>query len=306
MTTVASEVLFNAEQYTDDLEGFRRAYAEAYLQALRKGVPVKCGPLTGAQEKIVERLKTDAHHGDRSVRRSKKVFRGKPCSLKRHFKSGCFKEIVGMAELLARKDRERFIWNRHWNEALNGTKGKYSSRQIKRCECELEGWGIFTPARRERNGLKTGWIVAKHADVTTQIGDQCVLNLNPFVISPRRRGERLDRYVREHGNSTATCLADVISSGPNVISDDPNVISDVISKNPDVISDASNSFPEKGIEEGARRTGGASPYNPFNPFYPSGTDEKTSQTAVEEPAVWKEKEDSSSASPEREPSTTVL
>src|SRR4029077_14683055 len=93
----------------------------------------------------------------------------------------------------------RFMWDRQWKHAKkgrDGSKGDYSRPQKDRCVQQAEGFGIFTPAWRERNGAwRTGWNVADHAKISRVEDGWCHLTVNRFVISPRRRGEHLDDYL---------------------------------------------------------------------------------------------------------------
>jgi hypothetical protein len=188
-----------------DLATFKVAYSRAYAVSLRKhfGLDI-VGQPTPEQEAVMRQVAagrdSDTKRGERSVIQEVKV-RGDACRLKRHFGTGCMRQIIGWAEKLASQDPERFIWIKNWKTAKRGRDGDggtYGKTQRKRCLWVLEGCGILTPAIRVRGGAtRTGWIVARHDDVSVIDNGRCRLMAVPrgYTISPRTQGQNLKRYL---------------------------------------------------------------------------------------------------------------
>jgi hypothetical protein len=202
---IENERAFVVSDYSD-LASFKTAYSRAYAVSLRKHFDLDIsGDPTQEQQAVMRQVEaarsSDTKRGGRSVIQEVKV-RGDSCHLKRHFRTGCMRQILGYAELQATKDPERFIWIKDWvktaKRGRNGDKGSYGKTQAKRCVWALEACRIFTPATRVRGGaVRTGWIVSKHDDVCVIDKGRCILLAIPrFTISPRQHGERLDHYLQ--------------------------------------------------------------------------------------------------------------
>jgi hypothetical protein len=217
-TTTARDVgnVFRPSDY-DDLPGLRKAFSAAYATFLRHPeydlTVADDGTLE--QRSVIDSVRasrsSDTRRGDRSfIPEVSASFRGKPCSLKRHFGPGCLRQIIGYAEKLAANDPDRFIWVRDWKKTAKrgraGSDGVYGATQIKRCLWWLESAQLLIPARRLRNGrTMTGWIVAAHEDVSELNDGRCRLQASSnFTISPRSRGQQLDRYVGAESEAQGT------------------------------------------------------------------------------------------------------
>jgi hypothetical protein len=205
-TETANERTFVVSDYPD-LASFKAVYSRAYAASLRNRFVLEVvGQPTPKQEAVIQQVAaardSDTKRGERSLINGGEIkVRGDSCQLKRHFKTSCMRQIIGWAEKLASQDHERFIWIKNWKTAKrgrNGDGGTYSQTSVRRCQWALEACGIFTPATRVRGGAtRTGWIVAKHDDVSVMGDGRCRLMAIPrFAISPRQHGERLDHYLQ--------------------------------------------------------------------------------------------------------------
>ena len=204
---------FRPSDYSD-LQSLRKAYSHAYAEFLRHpDVELLVDAGTTEQLAVIDGVKTarssEANRGQRSFLPEVNN-RGKACSLKRHFGTGCLRQIVGYAEKLAAQDPERFIWVRDWQKTArkgrNGDSGVYGLSQIKRSRLWLEACGFLIPARRSRNGvMRSGWIVTKHDDLASITGRRCRVEAEQkFSISPRGRGEQMDRYINGENDGQGT------------------------------------------------------------------------------------------------------
>jgi hypothetical protein len=155
--------------------------------------------------------------GVRSIRVDVRDPKDKPCTMKRHFE-GCLRQVVGFGEKLAASDPERFIWAGEQGFLKQARKrdGKrnYSQRQVRYSLAIAESFGIFTPAKRFRNGaLRCGFIVAHHDSMTTKQGTRCLLSLRPSRDAPRVRGQKRHGII----TSKSASAPDVIASEPDSI-----------------------------------------------------------------------------------------
>jgi hypothetical protein len=113
----------------------------------------------------VTRTKSPANVGAKSVQPEVRL-RGKPCSLKRHFK-GCLRQVIGYLDMLAAHDHERFAWCSVGNIQRHARKWKtgvtYSRWQIFFCLREAKELGVMTSAMRTRHGIpRKGFVVTSH------------------------------------------------------------------------------------------------------------------------------------------------
>jgi hypothetical protein len=289
-------LVFRASDYIGDLARFKRDFSSAYSLSLRDPNTriVIGGGLTREQQAIADSLVARRNKESRLGTQSflcdvKAKFRGNFCScLKRH-SIGCVRQVIGFAELMAKRDLDRFIWPsmKAWSRVAKKKNSDeiYSSRQISRCLVLLEVNHWMLPTKIVRRGkLRSGWIVARHEDITTIQGDRCVFRNPPveYRISPRTRGQRLVTSSEPQGDPMGVTWephgidADVISREPDVISSRPDgnsdgitdVISDVISRNQDVISDSRNTLVHLELEGGEKRNASASPVSPVSPISP--------------------------------------
>lgn len=246
------------------LKALKKAFSRAYADALRQHSPLRVvGDPTPKQLAIIRQVlatkDADARRGERSVITTHIKLRGE-CKLKRHFKSGCLRQIVGYADLLAAKDPERFIWVKDWKHcAKRGRKGEdghYGDTSIKMCIRALENCGILTPVRRERSSAtRTGWIVARHDDVCEkmEIHGRCQLKAIPdFTVSSRRQGERRDRSL----SAQVSFQVSLDSS--------PSVFPSVSRSDPKCLYDDNNLIGEKELEGRVENSDRANPRNPVN------------------------------------------
>jgi hypothetical protein len=151
------------------------------------------------------------HRGARSTRSDVRVPKEKPCTLKRHF-LGCLRQVIGLAEKLARNDPERFVWAgqqaflKHAKKR-DGKRG-YSQRQVRYSLATAESYGVLTPARRVRNGvLRTGFIVEHHDRIMSQKGGRCLLSLRPSSTPPRAPGQKRNRISSKTSASKSVLVA---------------------------------------------------------------------------------------------------
>jgi hypothetical protein len=293
----SNEIIFRAVEYvSSDLARFKHDFSSAYSRSLREPNTrvVIDGNLTREQQAVadslVARRNKEARLGTQSVLRDvKATFRGNPCScLKRH-SIGCVRQVIGFAELMAKRDHDRFIWPtmKAWSRVAKKKDSDeiYSSRQISRCLVLLEVNHWMLPTKIFRRGkLRSGWIVARHEDITTIQEDRCVFRNPPveYRISPRTRGQRLVPSSEPQGNHKGATWephgidADVISREPDVILSRPDgnsdgitdVISDVISRNHDVISGTRKTLMQVELDGGESRNAAASPVSPVSPMSP--------------------------------------
>jgi hypothetical protein len=293
----SNEIIFRAVEYvSSDLARFKHDFSSAYSRSLPEPNTrvVIDGNLTREQQAVadslVARRNKEARLGTQSFLRDvKATFRGNSCScLKRH-SIGCVRQVIGFAELMANRDPDRFIWPtmKAWSRVAKKKDSNeiYSSRQIGRCLVLLEVNHWMLPTKIFRRGkLRSGWIVARHEDITTIQEDRCVFRNPPveYRISPRTRGQRLVPSSGPQGNHKGATWephgvdADVISREPDVILSRPDVnsdvitdvISDVISKNHDVISDTRKTLMQVELEGGESRNTDASPVSPVSPISP--------------------------------------
>lgn len=290
MNSAKNELSFRPDDYPG-LDSFRRGYAAIYAQSLGDGSPVRVeGSLTREQQEIATRLQQDAQRGERSIRREVRAT-SRGCSFKRHF-TGCMRELIGMAEKLAAKDSDRFVWNHKWTQAKKGRKGTdgdYKRTQKLRCLQLLEGFGILTPARRLRNGVyRYGWDVASHSKLSEVVGGQCRLNVSRCVISPRRRGEGMEEFltrtitnvVAEGIKSEVEGITEGIIEGIRI---QPEGITEGITEGIRIVSRGDLNSPQPTDEEvvGESEKTKSSSY-PSHPSYPS--QREPSQPSQPDPA----------------------
>lgn len=147
--------------------------------------------------------------GTSDIRECVHITDGKPCRSKRHF-TGCLRQVIGLAEKLAANDPERFIFIKQGfiKNARKGRKGEYaySERQVFYALDLAEKLSILIPAERNRNGLKSGFIVADHDAVTETDGKNCTLTVRPLASIPRY-GKQKRRAYSEDQVETARLLA---------------------------------------------------------------------------------------------------
>jgi hypothetical protein len=141
-------------------------------------------------------------------------FRGTPCAaLKRHF-IGCERQLIGLAELMAARDPERFVWIkfRSWQKHAQKRDGTlYSKSHIWHRLQILESLGLLLPACRYRSrAWRNGFVVTRHEDVARIEGEHCVLMIEKSPVSLRRPGEK-----RSDGGYCPTASLPRRNSGPN-------------------------------------------------------------------------------------------
>src|ERR1700686_1004820 len=96
------------------------------------------------------------------------------CSLKRHYR-GALREFVGICDLLASRDPERFIYasfpviTKHCTNYR--TRKRYSVRIVKYCKRTLRAQGLISgQIERVRNGVKReGFIMYAHDAITSRV-----------------------------------------------------------------------------------------------------------------------------------------
>jgi hypothetical protein len=272
-------LVFRPSDY-GDLPSLRKAFSAAYAEFLRHPVCELIVVEDGTQDQraVIDSVKagraSDARRGERSYNLEVNT-RGKPCSLKRHFGTGCMRQIIGYAEKLAAQDPERFIWVRDWQKTAkrgrNGDSGVFSLSQIKRSVWAFEACAFLVPARRLRNGqMRTGWIVARHDDVAAITGRKCRLSASPqFTISPRSHGQRLEQYLDGQGTVRGT-----VESTPRDCQRDCLRDSEIDSKG---LSDGGNQLDGNEMAGRVAKTVSPNPVIPVNPVkrepsYPSDWD----------------------------------
>jgi hypothetical protein len=305
MTAAANNVVFQPGDFAG-IDGFRRAYAVAYAQSLSDGVPIQlAAALTAEQQEVVKRLQADARRGERSIRREVRLVAH--CTLKRHF-TGCMREIVGMGEKQAARDPDRFVWNRKWSQAKKGRDGEnggYKRTQKLRCQQQLEGLGIFTPARRWRNGAwRVGWDVADHTRISEVVDEKiCHLNVGGFAISPRHRGEGLEEFLAK-GIKTAS--PEGIKKAPSegitegIIKKPEGIIEGITEGITSFSEGTANAMMSKEIEGGGGQDCGPIPVSPVIPVRESPVNRAGGGTPEDERSPAK----SSLSSPNLNPSPT--
>lgn len=139
------------------------------------------------------REEREKNRGTRSFRPIVRLRDGIPCTLKKHF-LGCLRQVIGLAELLAAKDPERFIWcsKSFLEHARKKDSSKYTIRHVRQSLLTAELRGILTSTKRMRNGvLRCGFIVADHDAIAESEGRYCVMSLpEPTRSMRRKQGQR--------------------------------------------------------------------------------------------------------------------
>jgi hypothetical protein len=289
-TVVQSDVVFCPNDYSDPAS-LRKAFSAVYAEFLRHPqheLVVDGG--SPEQQAVIASVKasrsSDARRGKRSFIPEVNT-RGKACSLKRHFGTGCMRQIIGYAEKLAAQDPERFIWVREWQKTAkrgrNGDSGVYSATQIKRSVWALEAGQLLIAARRSRNGrMRTGWIVAKHDDVATITGRKCRLLASPkFTISPRSRGQQLERYIGDEIDGRGT-IQGTLESTPRDYQRDYQRDFEI---DPEGLSNDGKQLEANEIQDRGAEIASPNPVNPVNPVikepsYPTDWDWRSEPTAT--------------------------
>jgi hypothetical protein len=196
-------IVFRPADYGGDISAFKTAYAAAFASSLRQsgGPPAIVGfdELTREQYGAVlavfgNRVREDRLGSGNLLTTVRSSFHGKPCgSLKRHF-IGCERQLIGLAELMAARDSERFVWVtvRSWQKHAKKKDGTvYSKSYIFHRLQVLESLGLLLPVCRYRNRtLRQGFLVTRHEDVAHIEGEHCLLTIQKRTISPRKPGEK--------------------------------------------------------------------------------------------------------------------
>jgi hypothetical protein len=188
----------------DNIASFKARFAAAYADSLRQlGTAPAISftdELTSEQQAAIRSVIEYREHEDRRGSGNllvavRNAFHGKACgSLKRHF-VGCERQLIGLAELMAAKDRERFVWFtvKAWEKNAKKRDGTslYSRSYIWHRLQIMESLGLLTPATRYRNRTwRKGFLVTRHEDVARIEGERCVLTIVKRHISPRKPGEK--------------------------------------------------------------------------------------------------------------------
>jgi len=195
------EIVFPPGEYPD-LVSFKTAFSAAFAEFLRLSpgciLTIRWDELTRKQHALLcdvirYRVREEKCGGRNFLPVVKSSFRGKPChSLKRHF-LGCERQLIGIAEKMAEKDAERFVWIAAWARTARKKDGTpYSKRYILHRLELLESLGLLLPASRYRNRKwRNGFLVTHHDAVAHAEGEDCVLMPRARgYISPRQRGTR--------------------------------------------------------------------------------------------------------------------
>jgi len=221
-------------------------------------------------------------------------FRGKPCSLRRHFHMGTtLREIIALAELLAANDPERFIYIQNWGSI------KRSKRSIASSLCIAEHMQILIPAtrvRKNKNGAakeRHGWLVADHDKLSVVQNGDCTLAVVRKMDAPlRKRGERRWKDSADDPSApdvTQETLRESPGDGPSAFTSaftsafpqEPSAFERAFtsafeSAFPDeseCISDTPITLSEKDLDRADTRKEASNPLNPLNPLNPKNREE---------------------------------
>ncbi len=226
-------------------------------------------------------------------------FRDEPCNLRRHFEMGStLREVISLAELLAKNDSERFIYINDWSKKI-----KRSKRSIEQSLCIAESAKLLTPTIRSRpnkNGFekpRKGWIVADH-DLIREVKDgQCNLNIELRMNAPlRKKGEhRWQNLVEplqqsafpnpgsiqeESGSSEeVSAFQSAFDQSPSAsVSASESAFQSAFNSELECISDTSNKLPNNNLGDTTPRK---SLSNPLNPLNPENLENENPQNSVE-------------------------
>jgi hypothetical protein len=90
--------------------------------------------------------------------------------------------VIGLAEKLAAKDPDRFVWIKEkgfLKYARKRKSGMYSVRAVRYSVDVAKQIGVLVPTQKTKNGVfRTGFVVADHKVVSTTHGNRCILNLD--------------------------------------------------------------------------------------------------------------------------------